>query len=39
MTIAGAAREDFIAGFYRLDAHGRITHAKIYREGSADVAE
>lgn len=37
MTVEGAAREDFIAGFYRVDTHGMITSAKIYRQGSADV--
>ena len=37
MTIDGAAREDFIAGFYRVDTNGVITSAKIYRQGSADV--
>ncbi|HEX5548272.1 MAG TPA: nuclear transport factor 2 family protein [Ktedonobacterales bacterium] len=37
MTIEGAAREDFIAGFYCVDANGVITSAKIYRQGSADI--
>jgi len=37
MTIEGAPREDFIAGFYYVDANGVITSAKIYRQGSADV--
>jgi hypothetical protein len=37
MTVDGAAREDFIAGFYRVDTSGVITSAKIYRQGSADV--
>jgi uncharacterized protein len=32
----GADRSDHIAGFYRVEA-GRITAAKIYREGSADI--
>ena len=37
MTTEGIQREDAIAGFYRVDAHGMITSATIYREGSADV--
>jgi uncharacterized protein len=37
MTVEGAMREDFIAGFYRVDTNGMITSAKIYRQGSADV--
>ena len=37
MTVEGVAREDFIAGFYCVDANGLITSAKIYRQGSADV--
>jgi len=37
MTVDGAVREDFIAGFYRVNAEGVITTAKIYRQGSADV--
>ena len=32
----GVDRADHIAGFFRVEA-GRITAAKIYREGSADV--
>ncbi|MHA6757677.1 nuclear transport factor 2 family protein [Streptacidiphilus sp. PAMC 29251] len=35
-TFDGAERTDHIAGFYGI-ANGRITSAKIYREGSADV--
>jgi hypothetical protein len=37
MTVDGVAREEFIAGFYRVDTQGLITAAKIYRQGSADV--
>jgi hypothetical protein len=37
MTVAGVLREDFIAGFYRVDTNGVITSAKIYREGTADI--
>jgi hypothetical protein len=33
----GVDRTDHIAGFFRVEA-GRITAAKIYREGSADVS-
>ncbi|MFJ5926127.1 nuclear transport factor 2 family protein [Kitasatospora sp. NPDC092948] len=36
MTVAGEERTCSVAGFYRL-RDGRITAAKIYREGSADV--
>jgi uncharacterized protein len=36
-TFDGEARTDAIAGFYRLRG-GRIASAKIYREGSAEVA-
>jgi uncharacterized protein len=35
-TYQGVERTDHIAGFYRF-REGRITSAKIYREGSADV--
>ena len=35
-SAGGVERTDHIAGFYRVEA-GRITAAKIYREGSADV--
>ena len=35
-STGGVEHTDFIAGFYRVEA-GRITDAKIYREGSADV--
>jgi hypothetical protein len=38
MIVGGTPREDFIAGFYRIDANGMIASAKIYREGSASVA-
>jgi hypothetical protein len=34
--VDGTARVDRIAGFYRVQS-GRITAAKIYREGSAEV--
>ncbi|GAA5036275.1 hypothetical protein GCM10023317_90170 [Actinopolymorpha pittospori] len=37
LTVEGRERSDAIAGFYRL-RDGRIESAKIYREGSADVA-
>lgn len=37
MTIDGVTREDFIAGFYRVNANDLITSVKIYRQGSADV--
>jgi hypothetical protein len=37
MIVDGCAREDFIAGFYRVDTNGVITSAKIYRQGSADI--
>ena len=37
MTVGSDTRQDFIAGFYRVDADGVITTAKIYRQGSADV--
>lgn len=37
LTVDGRERRDAIAGFYRLRG-GRIESAKIYREGSADVA-
>jgi hypothetical protein len=33
----GVDRTDHIAGFFRVEA-GRITAAKIYREGSADIS-
>jgi len=33
----GIDRTDHIAGFFRVEA-GRITAAKIYREGSADIS-
>jgi heme-degrading monooxygenase HmoA len=36
LVIDGVARVDQIAGFYRVQ-NGRITAAKIYREGTADV--
>jgi hypothetical protein len=36
-SAAGVDRTDHIAGFFRVEA-GRITAAKIYREGSADVS-
>jgi uncharacterized protein len=36
-TFEGVERTDHIAGFYVV-RQGRITAAKIYREGSADVA-
>ena len=36
-SLDGAERTDHIAGFYRVEA-GLIVAAKIYREGSADVA-
>ena len=36
-VVDGVARVDHIAGFYRVQA-GRITAAKIYREGSADIS-
>jgi hypothetical protein len=36
-TSGGAERTDHIAGFYVIK-DGRITSAKIYREGSASVA-
>jgi hypothetical protein len=36
-TFEGAERTDHIAGFYVIK-QGRIASAKIYREGSADVA-
>jgi hypothetical protein len=35
-AVEGVEHTDYIAGFYRV-ASGRITAAKIYREGSADV--
>jgi hypothetical protein len=37
MTVGGVAREDWIAGFYQVDATGVIKSVKIYRQGSADV--
>jgi uncharacterized protein (TIGR02246 family) len=37
LTVAGEERTDSIAGFYRL-RDGLIATAKIYREGSAEVA-
>jgi hypothetical protein len=37
LNVDGTAREDFIAGFYRVDTNGVITAAKVYRQGSADV--
>ncbi len=36
-SVGGVEHTDHIAGFYRVDA-GLIVAAKIYREGSADVA-
>ncbi len=36
-SVGGVEHADHIAGFYRVDA-GLIVAAKIYREGSADVA-
>jgi uncharacterized protein len=36
-SIDGVDRTDHIAGFFRVEA-GRITAAKIYREGSADIS-
>ena len=36
LVVDGVARSDCIAGFYRIES-GRITAAKIYRQGSADV--
>jgi limonene-1,2-epoxide hydrolase/heme-degrading monooxygenase HmoA len=38
LVVGGVARVDHIAGFYEVDS-GRITRAKIYREGSADADE
>ena len=35
-SVGGVDRTDHIAGFFRVEA-GRITAAKIYREGSADI--
>jgi hypothetical protein len=37
LTVHGEQRVDFIAGFYEF-RDGRIARAKIYREGSAEVA-
>jgi hypothetical protein len=37
-TFEGVERTDHIAGFYVIE-DGRIASAKIYREGSADVAK
>jgi hypothetical protein len=37
MTVNGVEGEDWIAGFYYVDATGVITSVKIYRQGSADV--
>jgi hypothetical protein len=37
LTVAGEERTFFIAGFYQLRG-GRIASAKIYREGSAEIA-
>lgn len=37
MTVDGATREAFIAGFYQMDADDVITAVKVYRQGSADV--
>ena len=36
-SVEGVDRTDHIAGFFRVEA-GRITAAKIYREGSADIS-
>jgi hypothetical protein len=36
LVVDGVARVGQIAGFYRVQS-GRITAAKIYREGSADA--
>ncbi len=36
LVVDDATRVDHIAGFYRVHS-GRITKAKIYREGSADA--
>jgi hypothetical protein len=36
IVVDGATRVDRIAGFYRVQS-GRITKAKIYREGSGDA--
>jgi len=37
LVVDDATRVDHIAGFYRVRS-GRITAAKIYREGSADLS-
>ncbi|HEU5349424.1 MAG TPA: nuclear transport factor 2 family protein [Ktedonobacterales bacterium] len=37
MAVDGDTRQDFIAGFYRVDDDGIIRTAKIYRQGSADI--
>ena len=37
-SAGGVERSDQIAGFYRVE-EGRITAAKIYREGSADASQ
>jgi len=37
MTVDGVEREDWIAGFYHVDATGMITSVKICRQGSADI--
>ena len=37
LVVDNATRVDHIAGFYRVRS-GRITAAKIYREGSADLS-
>jgi hypothetical protein len=37
LTVAGEEQTFFIAGFYQLRG-GRIASAKIYREGSAEIA-
>lgn len=36
-SVEGVDRTDLIAGFFRVEG-GRITAAKIYREGSADIS-
>jgi hypothetical protein len=37
MTVDGVEREDWIAGFYVVDATGVIRSVKIYRQDSADI--
>jgi hypothetical protein len=37
LTVAGEEQTFFIAGFYQLRG-GRIASAKVYREGSAEIA-